>query len=213
MKQVCDSDLKKDIADFPLHIVQAMCEEQVKQGNKFDPEVFAMDVFASKHSGGFSWGYTEQGFDYWENLIVEKNFAETHYNKYVHADLLMEYALAAQTSETPWENFEWRKSENDDWRPATDVTMFYLFYPTLQYRLKPKTIKIGDIDVPAPEKQPPMQSQQFWITSLNPNECKSDLWMNDFKPHTDLLKFGCVHLSEENAKIHSNALAKLNTQS
>ena len=210
MKQVCDSDLKKDIADFPLHIVQAMCEEQVKQGNEFNPEVFAMNLFACKYSGGFSWGDTEQGFDYWENVICDKNFTSINNKKYVHADLIMKYALAAQTSETPWENFELRQTENDYWHPATGVL---LFCSTLQYRLKPKTIKIGYIDVPAPEKQPPMQSQQFWITSLNPNECKSDLWMNDFKPHTDLLKFGCVHLSEENAKIHSNALAKLNIQS
>ncbi len=210
MKQVCDSDLKKDIADFPSHIVQAMCEEQVKQGNEFNPRVFAMNLFACKNSGGFSWGYTDQGFDYWENVICDKNFTSIHNKKYVHADLMMKYALAAQTSETPWENFELRQTEDDAWTPATGVL---LFCSTLQYRLKRKTIKIGDIDVPAPEKQPPMQSQQFWITSLNPNECKSDLWMNDFKPHTDLLKFGCVHLSEENAKIHSNALAKLNTQS
>ena len=209
MKQVCDSGLKKNIADFPLHIVQAMCEEQVKQGNEFNPEVFAVDVFASKHNGGFNWVDTEQGMDYWENLIVEKNFTAIN-NKHVHADLLMSYAIAAQTSETPWENFELRQLENGDWHPATGVL---LFCSTLQYRLKPKTIKIGGIDVPTPEKQPPMQSQQFWIASLNPNSCKSDLWMNDFKPHTDLLKFGCVHLSEENAKIHSNALAKLNTQS
>ena len=70
--------MKKDIADFPLHIVQAMCEEQVKQGNEFNPEVFAMDVFASKRNGEFSWYDTEQGMDYWENLIVEKNFTATH---------------------------------------------------------------------------------------------------------------------------------------
>ena len=210
MEQVCASDLRNETADFPLYVVQEMCEEQVKQGNKFDPEVFAMDVIACKYSGGFNWIDTEQGMDYWINVICDKNFTSIHNKKYVHADLLMSYAIAAQTSETPWENFEWRQSENDDWQPATGVL---LFCSTLQYRLKPKTIKIGGIDVPAPEKQPPMQSQQFWIASLNPNSCKSDLWMNDFKPHTDLLKFGCVHLSEENAKIHSNALSKLNIQS
>lgn len=210
MKQVCDSDLKKNIVDFPLHVVQKMCEEQVKQGNKFDPDVFAMDLFACKFNGGFDWGDTEQGIDYWKTVISDENFTAINNKKYVHADLLMSYAIAAQTSETPWENFELRQLENDDWHPATGALRFC---STLQYRLKPKTIKIGGIDVPAPEKQPPMQSQQFWIASLNPNSCKSDLWMNDFKPHTDLLKFGCVHLSEENAKIHSNALSKLNIQS
>lgn len=210
MRQVCDSDLKNETADFPLHVVQAMCEEQVKQGNKFAPEVFATDLVAGQFIGGFDWEKTEQGIDYWNNVIGKKNFTAINNKKYVHADLLMKYALAAQTSETPWENFEQRESENGDWKPATGVL---LFCSTFQYRLKPKTINIGGIDVPAPEKQPPMQSQQFWIASLNPNVCKSDLWMNGFKPHTDLLKFGCVHLSEKNAKIHSNALAKLNTQS
>lgn len=210
MRQVCASDLRNETSDFPLYVVQEMCEEQVKQGNKFDPQVFAMEVIACKYSGGFDWNDTEQGIDYWINVICDKNFASIHNKKYVHADLLMSYAIAAQTSETPWENFEWRQSENDDWQPATGVL---LFCSTFQYRLKPKTIKIGGIDVPAPEKQPPMQHQQFWIASLNPNGCKSELWLNDFKPHTDLLKFGCVHLSEKNAKIHSNALAKLNIQS
>ena len=139
MRQVCASDLRNETSDFPPYVVQEMCEEQVKQGNKFDPEVFAMDLFACKYSGGFDWGDTEQGIDYWKNVIrknviSKKNFTSIHNKKYVHADLLMSYAIAAQTSETPWENFEWRESENDDWKPGHGVL---LFCSTLQYRLKP----------------------------------------------------------------------------
>ena len=137
MRQVCDSDLKNATSEFPWYVVQEMCEEQVKQGNKFSPDVFAMVLFACKYSGGFNWGDTEQGFDYWENVLCKKNFTAINIKKYVHADLLMKYALAAQTSEAPWENFEWRETENDDWKSATGVL---LFCSTFQYRLKPKTI-------------------------------------------------------------------------
>ena len=30
---VTEADLRGEIADFPLHVVQAMCDEQVRQGN------------------------------------------------------------------------------------------------------------------------------------------------------------------------------------
>ena len=63
MRQVCDSDLKNEISVFPLYVVQEMCEEQVKQGNKFDPEVFATDLVAGQSIGGFDWEETEQGLE------------------------------------------------------------------------------------------------------------------------------------------------------
>ena len=80
MRQVCDSDLKNEISVFPLYVVQEMCEEQVKQGNKFDPEVFATDLVAGQSIGGFDWEETEQGLEYWNNVIGKENFTAINNN-------------------------------------------------------------------------------------------------------------------------------------
>lgn len=51
-----------------------MCEEQVKQGNPFNPSVFAKHRSVSRTYGGFDWIGTEQGEAFWENIILNENF-------------------------------------------------------------------------------------------------------------------------------------------
>ncbi len=62
-----------EIADFPKRVVQAMVDEQVRQGNPADPSVFAASRATSKSQGGFSWYASTMGFS-WIEIIQEKKF-------------------------------------------------------------------------------------------------------------------------------------------
>lgn len=46
-----------------------MCQEQVKQGNLFDPKVFIGDRFVDINEGGFKWSSTNEGYEYWNRLL------------------------------------------------------------------------------------------------------------------------------------------------
>ena len=61
------------ISDFPKRVVQAMVDEQVRQGNPADPSVFARDRTANKDEGGFTWIESPMIF-YWTEIIHEKKF-------------------------------------------------------------------------------------------------------------------------------------------
>ena len=62
-----------EIADFPRLVVQAMVDEQVRQGNPADPSVFSNRRIACKREGGFSWYASTLGFS-WVEIILEKKF-------------------------------------------------------------------------------------------------------------------------------------------
>ena len=62
-----------DIADFPKRVVQAMVDEQVRQGNPADPSVFARDCNTGKDEGGFTWTESDLGGS-WADIIGEKEF-------------------------------------------------------------------------------------------------------------------------------------------
>ena len=63
-----------EIADFPKWAVQAMVDEQVRQGNPADPCVFAGARATSKSQGGFTWSESTLGYDYWVEIIQYEKF-------------------------------------------------------------------------------------------------------------------------------------------
>ena len=65
--------LTGEIADFPKRVVQAMVDEQVRQGNPADPSVFAKVRSACKHNGGFTWTDSTLGFS-WADIVWGKDF-------------------------------------------------------------------------------------------------------------------------------------------
>lgn len=71
--RVKNKHLTGEIADFPRRVVQAMVDEQVRQGNPADPCVFARDIRACTPQGGFSWYASTLGFS-WAEIILKKKF-------------------------------------------------------------------------------------------------------------------------------------------
>lgn len=64
-----------DIKEYPTDIVFKMCDEQVRQGNLWNVEVFERDALATIKEGGFNWSGSKKGFDYWITIW------ETLYNQ------------------------------------------------------------------------------------------------------------------------------------
>lgn len=65
--------LTGEIADFPRRVVQAMVDEQVRQGNPADPSVFARWCTSGKDAGGFAWLESALGIS-WTDIIWGEEF-------------------------------------------------------------------------------------------------------------------------------------------
>ena len=67
--------------DLPVEIQQRMLDEQVRQGNTRNAEVFEKEIMATPHEGGFLWARSVEGFDFWNRIIENGDIAE-FYKKY-----------------------------------------------------------------------------------------------------------------------------------
>ena len=72
MYKVKKSDLKGQIKDFPIEVVQKMVEKQVHQGHKADVGVFRVKTDDSWN--GFLWTRTIEGDSFWRNVIYQADF-------------------------------------------------------------------------------------------------------------------------------------------
>lgn len=63
-----------NISSLPAEIKQKMIKYQVMCGNKPDLEVFEKNPTAGSWSGGFSWGSTKEGFEYWDNILGKMKY-------------------------------------------------------------------------------------------------------------------------------------------
>lgn len=73
--KVEQSDLIGDIEGFPIEVVQKMVDEQVKQGNPADVNVFQQCRVMPSSGYGFNWNKTQDGHDFWWEVIENINFA------------------------------------------------------------------------------------------------------------------------------------------
>ena len=64
-----------EIAGFPKRVVQAMVDEQVRQGNPADPSVFARNLVANKTQGGFSWHVATLRYNPWAEVMHMGKFS------------------------------------------------------------------------------------------------------------------------------------------
>lgn len=71
--KVKESDLKGDIKDFPIEVVQKMVERQYEQINKCDVSAFQFYKCAGTPKG-FIWSKTVEGDKFWQEVINSNNF-------------------------------------------------------------------------------------------------------------------------------------------
>jgi hypothetical protein len=75
------SDLVGGIENFPIEVVEKMIEEQVRQDNIPNVEVFQKCATLDDDDGGFTWKNTKDGEKFWKEVIVENNF-DLFFKKY-----------------------------------------------------------------------------------------------------------------------------------
>lgn len=75
------SDLIGQIKHFPIEVVEKMIEEQVAQGYCPNVEVFQNNNNADIDEGGFAWCETDDGVEFWEEVIDGGNF-DLFFEKY-----------------------------------------------------------------------------------------------------------------------------------
>lgn len=91
------------------------------------------------------------------------------------------------------------------WHEKTHNDLCYDY----EYRIKPKTIRIGTIDVPVPETQPLKNGIVYYVPNLLAVVHPSvQDWCGD-NTDTTWLAAGLVHLSADNAILHAEALRSI----
>ena len=125
-----------------------------------------------------------------------------------NAKLAIEYWTRAAEDDQEWKNWEYKSFTTGAWEK---VQGYPSFYPGVEFRRikKQKYIRIGDVDVPAPEREAPAVGTPYFNLRYQFEDEYG--WMGsefDFK----LLNSGVVHLTAENAKLHWDAITKLSDQ-
>jgi len=72
--KVKESDLIGEIKDFPIEVVQEMVNNQIKQGNKADVNIFQENFTCVQIKNGFDWNKTKEDFKFWNRVLKYKDF-------------------------------------------------------------------------------------------------------------------------------------------
>lgn len=76
----------------------------------------------------------------------------------------------------------------------------------VEYRIAPKTIRIGDVDAPAPETEPLEMDQRYYVADpALKDKYRVYLW-GATRYDRIRIERGVVHLTTEDAVAHANAL-------
>ena len=77
-----------------------------------------------------------------------------------------------------------------------------------EYRVKPRTIKIGDFDVPEPMRTDIGIGNKYFTPSLASASAIGCTWLGDGRDY-ELLRNGLCHETSEAAEVHAKALIAL----
>lgn len=205
---ITEHDLIGDIHGFPIHIVRAMCIEQIRQGNKHDVSVFQRASTADKAMGGFDWDHSFLGEPTWLNIVTYKKFDKIPTTQHPHAESIMLFAHQSLKSQTPWVFWEFSHNNGNSWIPCEECP---LWEENTLYRQRSLKIQVGDVMVNQPIDTPPEIGTIVFVADItSPSMCYKTLWTGTYSnSNTEMLKRGLVHLTQESAIEHSKALILL----
>ena len=118
---------------------------------------------------------------------------------HIHAAAMAEYAKDALETDKPWER--WEVSFSGGFIGVTGHPNWSVNH---EYRRKPKTILINGHEVPEPHRTPLQDGTYYWIPGILISATRF-CWQGD-DIDTSYLKNGFVHLTEEAAQKHFDAL-------
>ena len=120
-----------------------------------------------------------------------------------HAEFLHLFINGEDTSDWEARNKDY---PNATLSPASDYACIVMGSPdSWTVRRKPKTIRIGDLDVPEPMRVAPPAGTHYWIVSVSEEFSYSSTWAGD-KSDFYCLERGLCQLTKEAAETHRKAL-------
>lgn len=86
---------KGQLEGFPKEIIAKMLDYQEKQGNPRDVSIFEKLINAKQCIKGFDWGDTQEDWDFWHEVITNKNFNPffKKYSKQDHQDNSQDFRI------------------------------------------------------------------------------------------------------------------------
>ena len=135
--------------------------------------------------------------------------------KHKHAENMALYAQDAMETSEPWERWQYNSNKDDFGFISCDkYTM--AFYDDYEYRRKPKMLSVtlasGEVvSWPEPHRTELEYGDSYFYFIPTHGDIVLKEWDSAPWDRTTLSN-GCVHLTKEAAKQHSNALFKINNQ-
>ena len=122
---------------------------------------------------------------------------------FIHAELMAQYAEDAKQHNKPWEL--WQHDVSGTW---VDCVSHPNWCSNTQYRRKPRTIQLGDYEVPEPCRVELEYGQEYFVPLMTTSGAKFCTWNGD-KHDLYVLKANLVHLDFQSAEIHAKALIEV----
>lgn len=118
-----------------------------------------------------------------------------------HAKLALIYAQQMAEMDEPWKLWEYRNYK--EWQQCLGHPSWY---DETEYRQIPRTIRIGNFDVPEPMREKPEIDTGYWFVDPGGDEKVLEyVWIND-QVDNRLLNRGLMHTTKDAAIIHAKAL-------
>lgn len=141
---------KEQLEGFPQEVVEAMLDEQVKQGNKRDVTVFEKDKTQSQVFRGFDWHATKEGKDFWDTVIMHANF-DVFFTKYPKKSVYPKVMLVRDRLDQEWQqktvllylgdNFYEPFCTDDGFEDGKVACLFYRFGKNIEEGIKEVTLQ------------------------------------------------------------------------
>ena len=123
--------------------------------------------------------------------------------KHPYAENMALYAQDAMETDKPWERWQFRVLDGDPW---VDCTVSISWGLDLQYRRKPRTITINGYEVPEPVREPLAMRQKYFFPCISNDGLVDWFHWGGYPIDNRLLGRGLIHLTEEAACAHAEAL-------
>ncbi|MBS9427838.1 hypothetical protein [Photorhabdus akhurstii] len=128
--------------------------------------------------------------------------------KHVHAELMMQYAQDALKTDEPWLMWERLYTKAIGWEQCPHNPGWN---PEFKYRHKPEIITVGSVSFPKPISEAPALDTLCYVVAIRSNiNIHRITWHNGSPMFSNFLKQGLIHLTEDAAQQHLEALIKIN---
>lgn len=138
-----------------------------------------------------------------EDALVMKIEEEDMSKRHIHAELMAQYAEDAKKTDEPWRLWE-HKQPWCEWRGCKKTP---IWNECIQYRRKPRTIRINGFDVPEPLRVGEVETgDTVWLADVVEGSARRVTFLEESRTNFGCLMNGLVHQTKKAADLHVKAL-------